>query len=104
MLAFVGSLIALEHTVRFSVDLPDEEFDTALQKIRDENKITFNEYSVIAKLDHIHYRMSHENVYATALIVDETAYMFYEDSTYEYLLDKTFVEMLQIMEKLSASA
>ena len=104
MLAFVGSLIALEQTVRFSVDVPDEKFDTALQKIRDENKITFNEYSTIAKLDDICYRIFHENVYATALTVDGIAYGFSEDSTYEYLLDKTFVEMLQIIEKLSASA
>ena len=100
MLAFVGSLIALEHPVKSSAEMLDGNFHTALQKIRDENKITPDEYEAIKKLKNVRNKMFHENVYATVLIADGLVHMFSEDSTYKYLLDRQLVEMLQIIEKL----
>ena len=102
-LAFVGSVIALEHTVKFSAEMVDGSFHTALQKVNDENKITTDECAMINFLKHTRNKMFHENVYATGLEIQGVLHFFNEDSTYEYLLDEYLVDVLQIMKKLFRS-
>ena len=104
MLTFVGAVIALEHAVKSSAGMVDGAFHIALQKIRDENKITPDEYTMIDFLKCTRNKMFHENVYATGLKIQGVIYFLSEDSTYEYLLDEHLADMLRIMEKLVTSS
>ena len=100
MLAFAGTVMTLEHMVKFSAGMVGGNFHTAMKNIKNENRITSSEYDALNFVRQIRNSMFHDDPYSMVLEIDGKACFLSEDSTYERLLDDHFVKILRIMNKL----